>query len=60
MDDSKWKKDGTDVLKCIIGFHQFETIIDWNTITMAYTPGESNKTKSWTCVDGYSIFVSKD
>ena len=59
MDDTNWKKDGTDVLKCIVGFHLYETIIDWNTITMAYTPAESDKTKSWKCEDGYSLFLEK-
>lgn len=54
MDPTNWKTDGTEVLECNFGIHQYQTVLDWSLIKMPYYP--SGDTKKWKCVDGYQDF----
>lgn len=51
MDPTNWKTDGTAVLECNLGKHQYNTVLDWSLIRMPYLP--TYDTKDWKCIDGH-------
>ena len=58
MDPTSWKTDGTEVLECNVGFHQYQTVLDWALIKMNYLP--SYDTKGWSCDDAHQFFNDRD
>lgn len=58
MDPTNWKKDGTEVLECNVGFHQYQTVLDWAQIKMNYLP--SYDIKGWSCTDAHQEFEERD
>lgn len=57
LDPTNWKTNGEDVLECNMGYHQYQTTLDWSLISMPYLP--SFDTSNWKCTDSHQFFDDK-